>query len=470
MTSPINNRYIQYILYRIKILESRINLENIYISRHIEYKNKIVDSLRRAINRSRNSSEKAMLETRIRYYEDDCNRKVALRQQIIDGYQYEIDRLKAGLINTPPTPPTSPNPPTTPGTITQSTMQLIADQTKIAHQMMMNYLKNNWGVGEDPNDFVIPFIPQNFNLRLDSAPPNTKHSSEEWKNCIYPTLGESKIGGILLRNTYLELYGYFSARNTSKRLGELLPFKSPSQNLSIFNTGTYIAKKLYIPPNGLGDGNGIEASISYDINKDITSNTLFNSLGRFLDTTAINAISFTINTLSLWARQTGFLVPPPFCADRYWYDIYGDAVYQPTIKPITSMIKSDIICSTLYQPTCDLSTNTTYTNSCEANKDGANNLSNGVCYPMIRARNRSNLSVTQKPTVAISDEGGAIRDSKGQTITLPNILQAEYFARLYIFLYVYYMRNRNKISLNNLGVFAANELYGYVSRPINWRG
>lgn len=399
------------------------------------------------------------------------DKRIQYFTSFITKLQADKNKLNDVLTNNPsPVDTTNPvpdvsNPPSA------STAELV-DITKTVHDAMMLYMKNNWQFGENENNFIIPYIPKNMNFRLEAYVPASSHQgAEDWKQCLYPTLGNSKLSNAGIRlgwqnvtNTYLEIYGYFTTLNDSNNFNQNLLNLSTNSN-SILSKGLFVAKQIYIPPTGILTNDQKNISLSYPIDTVYLSNYLNGVLGTYLDSTAINVIDKTITALTRWARDTGFLVPLPFCTERSWYQTYGEPILNPSIplqqSPISGVNQS--FCPNVVDLVCDPIYNKTYKNECEAKKAGVVNSIRGACFNMVGGRDFGNISsIAQMPTEATDDSGQKLKDSNNSTITLPNVLQAEYFRRLYAFV----SKNRTKVSnLNQLASWCINYLQTYNTYP-----
>lgn len=442
---------------RIAYQERLIKYYQAQIVTFTNYKQFHVSRIDALLNRPNNSA--AYIQRMNKYKEWIIGRydlQIQRLQSLIEKANKAIEDLKALLPGINP--------------ISNAVLKEIVDVTKTVHDSMMTYLKNNWNhypesdEYQDGNNFFIPFVPKNYNLRIESAPGMLLDPPppSNWYNCEVSSLGSSKSGSKWYRNTYLEVYGYFTAVNKDKNNGELLTFRT--DNASLVSTGIYYVKQVYIPPTGLTQDDAKTINIEYD--PKFKPIILYNKLTSVLDRTAIDAIYYAVENLCNWAKNTAFLVPPQICVDRYYFDRYGWSVKVPSQTPIVAPLlnPSDTVCSTVFDPYCDLITDKTYFNECEANKGNALYKEQGACGFMVWARSRTNKAIPQNPTPAITDSGLPLVDTSGNTVVLPNILQAEYFSRLYYFLAHSY-RNKKVNSLSALGTWAINHLQSYTTNP-----
>lgn len=432
-------------------LEGKIRYYKSIIDKFTQFKQTYVTKINNLISTGVARGANAKWVERMQEYKN----KIILRFDLyINKIQEKIDLITQRIIQLKKLVVESP--------VSTVTVKEIVDVTKIVHNSMMTYLKNTWKSFDDnPDNFIIPFVPKNYNLRLEALPGILVSPPEpdNWNYCEV-TLGTSKVGSKWYYNTYLELYGYFTAKNTQGVNGQLLKFGSDNANL--VSSGGFLLKQVFIPSAGILTND--EQTINTNLSPTQSPSALYSILGNVLDRTAINAIVHLVNSLNLWAKNTAFLVPPPVCAERFYFDRYG----WPINKPSTTAVSGPNIgtpCSMVIEPVCDIITDITYTNTCQANKANALYLEDGECQFMVYARSRGNLAVPQNPTEALDDNGAALLDTKGQKITLPNILQAEYFSRLYYFLLASY-KNKKVSSISQLSAWATNHLQNYT--PALW--
>lgn len=421
----ISTNEIRRIQYQIQILQRRINVYQAYINRFQVWRDNYFSRIDLLLSKTVSKPYRQSLEDLKKRVQIMYEQGIKRYQQAIDAWNDEIAKLQSYINNggnpvTPPNPPTvTPpiNPPTSPP-INSVIVAQIVDQTKIAHNSMMNYFKNKYGSFDDrPENFFIPFTPTNYNLRLDRSGVD-----DDLNNCSFSDLGSSRknMNSSWLINTYLELYGYFR-----------------------FNS--YVPQKLIIPPSGI---------LSDDW---LTIYFTNNNIIPYLDKKAVDIVYSIINILTNWAQDTAFLVPAPICADRYYFDIYGDPVTNITNAPIAGP-NNGTICNSIVNPVCDVITNTTYINECEAKKVQSSKIREGSCINMVRARDRGNLEVAQIPTTI-----PLLTDSSGAKVILPNVLQADYFNRLYNYIIINY-RNGTMKNISQMASMTTYKLQNYVAR------
>lgn len=414
---PVPNRQNTVILYRIKILEQRIGYYRKFISMYENWTNRVISRIDLAISRIKPPRSTTYLENLKQRYLSDLQKRTAGYNATISALELEIIKLQNSM-NPDPRPP-SPKPPIPKPDPKTNISKLIVDQTKIAHINMMQFCQDNYTLYDD--DFLIPFVPLNLNLKLDRAPGIlvSQQAQNDWQGCEFADLGNSKNGSRWYINTYLEIYGYFS-------------------NFS------YVGKQVYVPPAGILTNDAVTVSLDNAA-----------EMGRYLDKTAINSVMTVIKALNNWAKNTFYLVAPPLCADRYYYEIYGDPVNNTTGTPVKAP-PSDMLCADIFEPVCDVINNVTYVNECEARNAHAPKIVEGNCIGMVRARDRLNFSVPQTQTVVPS-----LFDSKNQVVLMPNALQAEYFNRLYLYMMNAHSTGQHKV-IHTLAEWTISKLQNYT--------
>lgn len=180
------------------------------------------------------------------------------------------------------------------------------------HNAMMTYLEK---AGSLSNSFIIPYIPQNYNYRLDWAGVGGSPMLQE---CSVSTLG-SDSGGIV---TYAEVYGVFVS-------GAGVMLNSGATAVQLRNS-RYRIIKIITPPNGIGQPM-----------KEYFAGPNSNLLVTNLNPTARNAILYVANRLTRWAQQTAFLTIPGECMN-YWTSRYGDGIQSngAMVQPLDRMNNS----------------------------------------------------------------------------------------------------------------------------------
>ena len=206
----------------------------------------------------------------------------------------------------------TPNNPTPPAT---SFAQMVLN----VHNSMMNYYNKDLVNTSENNNFIVPFIPTNYNFKLEKTFPTDGGFSgggslENYKICYFPTLGNAYAGpgispGVI---SYIEIFGYFS----NVRANQLITRTTPAQTI-ISNT-KYIVKKVKFPPNSL-----FQTPITFDINN---NNLLPIIRGPF--SSSVVFIQRVVNYLNQWASDTAFLCPPVLC-ETYYDNRYDDGIMPP---------------------------------------------------------------------------------------------------------------------------------------------
>lgn len=218
------------------------------------------------------------------------NNKISKLAQRKADLQRQIDELEKALngINNP-----------NPGNSSFGQMVLTV------HNAMMDYFKNKYG---DATNFVIPFIPRNYNLKLDMSPPNAPHNGfEDYKICNFPRLGIF-IGDT---TTFVEVFGYFT-KDTAGRL-----IDRTTNAAAIVSNTVYVVQRLRFPPDSLG---GQLVTVEIAGNLDRLKETQFNS--------SFNVIKQVADHLTRWARNTAFLCTPILC-ENYYDNRYNDGIMPP---------------------------------------------------------------------------------------------------------------------------------------------
>lgn len=319
-------------------------------------------------------------------------------------------------------------------------------QTTNTFNDLMNYYITTLGTppngNSDPNNFMIPYVPKNYNLKIDVS----EDGIPNYSNCKYGGfLGVDNFGFI----TSIEIKGYFTAKTTDTEYARIMNLNVKPN--SILTSGVYIAKELVIY-SPQPDGFELVArtyTLNYDPNN-FNENVIFeatSSPNYTLDPYTVNGIVTAINSLTNWARDTAFLTR--HLCRNLWTTPYGDPVLLSSITSNTS------VCTADYNPVCDLLTNRTYSNSCVANNDGVYRVETGICKSLISGQDFGNLSVPQTPTKPWNP-------ANGNTLLfapeLPNVLQAEYYSRLYAFM----RKNINATpNIMNLSNWARSYLLNY---------
>lgn len=183
------------------------------------------------------------------------------------------------------------------------------------HNSMMNYFKNTTGGSpgsgwdNNKNNFLVPYIPTNFNLSLMDTSNHSGNS--DYKNCVLPSIGSDNFGKL----TYMQIRGYFASGLESRSGGGAI-ISVNTNPADIINTGRYVVREITIPPQSIGQP------------VMVIPVTNIRTLGNVLNFQAIEALNWVVTKLTNWARQTAFLTPLPFCESYYW-NPFGDPVMPP---------------------------------------------------------------------------------------------------------------------------------------------
>lgn len=169
-----------------------------------------------------------------------------------------------------------------------------------AHRSLMSV----WSAREGTTDFVVPFVPRNFNFRVTRPSIfNTHKGSTSWQQCMLKDLGYDNNGNI----QWLELYGYFADGSNN-----ILSNQTSVQE--ILSNAKYVPMSITLQSPAIGVANPV---IKVDGN-------LNNLDGKILGT-GKSQISWLVSKLTAWARSTAFLVPLKVCGNHY-DSTYGDNI------------------------------------------------------------------------------------------------------------------------------------------------
>lgn len=161
------------------------------------------------------------------------------------------------------------------------------------HKNLMNYFKikvGGVGTTSGSNNFIIPYVPRNFNLKVRYDGGTT-----DYPNCVVPILGNDTNGYQLFD---IELYGYFTT-------GSNPILTNQTTVTDIVNNGKYVLKSIRLPPISLG---GSPTVVQINGNTNVLSSYM----------TYPNAVVNIVNLLTKWAKDTAFLTPLYLCNNAYW--------------------------------------------------------------------------------------------------------------------------------------------------------
>lgn len=178
------------------------------------------------------------------------------------------------------------------------------------HRNLMDYFRINYasvGVGNNAN-FVVPYVPTNFNVRISDNGPGSIHSgNNDYSACIFPySIGSDSYGAL----TFIDLYGYFAVGRADA------PITENTRMFDILNSGRYVLKRIGLPAESI-----YGEMRDYDITPSTNLSTIVS--GR-----ASANIFSVVNRLTQWMRKTAFLCPLELC-QNYWWDTFGDGIMPP---------------------------------------------------------------------------------------------------------------------------------------------
>jgi chaperonin cofactor prefoldin len=239
--------------------------------------------------------EISSLGSQIQQTQNQLNALIGNLNQRISNLQTQRQSLQQQIVNLQNTI-VDPNPP-------PQSISPFAQSVLDTHNLMMEYFNIGLSGTSENNNFVIPFIPANYNLKLDSSPGLNSASQ-----CALSNLGADNIGSL----TFLEIFGNFTA---SSNLSLISQGATAQQIVAL---GRYIVRRIRLPAHSIGQSQRII----------YINNGVLSSLIGSLDSVAFNNLFKTVTALSAWAQRTAFLTYPPLCLN-YYYSTYDNGIMSP---------------------------------------------------------------------------------------------------------------------------------------------